>query len=93
MGDGLRVTVRVRPGSSRNSVGGRYGPDQLVVTVAARAVDGAANRAVVAALAEAFGVGKGAVEVVVGHTARTKTISVHGDRTALERRLAELLDT
>jgi uncharacterized protein (TIGR00251 family) len=88
----LRVAIRVRPGTSRAAVGGRYGADQLVVAVAERAVDGAANRAVIEALAAAFGVRRADVEIVAGRTARSKTITVRGDRGALERRLAELLD-
>jgi uncharacterized protein (TIGR00251 family) len=87
----LRVTVRVRPGASRVSVGGRFGADQLVVAVPARPADGAANRAVVAALASAFGIRKADVAIVLGHAARTKTISMRGDRDALEQRLVELL--
>jgi uncharacterized protein (TIGR00251 family) len=88
----LRVGVRVRPGASRVAVGGRYGTDLLVVAVSARAVEGAANRAVGEALAAAFGVRRGDVEIVSGLTARSKTVVIHGDRSALERRLAELLD-
>jgi uncharacterized protein (TIGR00251 family) len=88
----LRVAVRVRPGASRVAVGGRYGADQLVVAVSARAVDGAANRAVVEALAAAFGVRRADVEVVTGLRARSKTILIRGERGGLERRVAELLD-
>ena len=88
----LRVTIRVRPGASRVAVGGRFGADQLVVAVAERAVDGAANRAVIAALAAAFGVRRADVEIVSGRTARSKTITVRGDRGALGQRLAELLE-
>jgi uncharacterized protein len=88
----LRVAVRVRPGASRDAVGGRYGGDKLVVAVTARAVEGAANRAVIDSLAVAFGVRRAAVEVVSGLTARSKTVLIRGDRAALERRLGELLD-
>ena len=87
----LRVAVRVRPGASRVAVGGRYGADQLVVAVAERAVDGAANRAVIAALAAAFAVRPADVEIVGGRTARSKTVTVAGDQGELERRLRELL--
>jgi uncharacterized protein len=92
MSDALRLAIRVRPGASRTAVGGRYGDGQLVVAVAARAVDGAANAAVVAALADALGVRKADVEIISGHTARTKAISVRGDRRVLEPRLIELLE-
>lgn len=89
--DSLRLRVRVRPGASRVAVGGRYGPDELIVAVTARPVDGAANRAVVAAVASAFGVARRGVEVVSGERGRTKIVSVSGDPDVLRARLAELL--
>lgn len=73
----MRVAVRVRPGSSRDLVGGTYGVDgPLVVAVRARAVDGRANAAVVDAVAEAFGVRRSAVRLVRGATARDKLLEV-----------------
>jgi len=48
----------------------------LTVYVRERAVDGAANEGVVAALAEHFGVRKRDVRIVSGHTARIKTVEV-----------------
>jgi uncharacterized protein len=91
MGERLRLPVRVRPGASRTAVGGRYGTDALVVAVPARAVDGAANRAVMQAVADAFAVRRGAVEIVAGATSRSKTLEIVGDREALAARLAVLL--
>ena len=91
MDDGLRIPLRVRPGASHPSVGGRYGPDTLVVAVAARAVDGAANRAVVDALAAAFGVRRGDVELVVGGASRSKVARISGDPAILAARLSALL--
>ena len=87
----MRITIRVRPGASRVAVGGRYGNGELVVTVTARPVDGAANRAVVAAVAGAFGVARRAVDVVSGDRSRTKIVSVDGDPEVLRVRLEELL--
>jgi uncharacterized protein (TIGR00251 family) len=89
--DELRVRIRVRPGASRVAVGGRHGPDELVVAVRERAVEGAANRAVVAALAAAFGVGRSDVVILHGRRARSKAVAVAGDREVLAKRLAELL--
>lgn len=60
----------------------------LVVRVGARAVDGAANRAALAALAAAFGVRPAAVSLVSGATSRTKVVEVAGADPAV---LAELL--
>ncbi|QYN40585.1 DUF167 domain-containing protein [Pseudonocardia sp. DSM 110487] len=90
----MRIAVRVRPGARRDEVGGTWaGPrgPALVVAVRARAVEGAANAAVVAALATAFGVRRGDFEIVVGARGRDKVVAVRGDRTALTARLAELM--
>ncbi|MBK7723573.1 MAG: DUF167 domain-containing protein [Austwickia sp.] len=91
----MNITVRVRPGASRTRVGGRYepgsGPVQLGVAVTARAVDGAANRAVIAAVAEAFCVRPREVELVSGATARSKVLRIGGDDSDLADRLRELL--
>ncbi len=87
----MRILLRVKPGASRTAVGGRYG-DALVVAVAARAVEGQATKAVLAAVAAAFGVRRAAVTLVRSATSRDKLVEVDGDDTALGERLAELLD-
>ena len=89
----MRVAIRVRPGASRTRVGGRYG-DALVVAVQARAVDGAATEAALAAVADALGVRRRHVALVTGATSRDKVVEVDdaatgGDAAA---RVAELLD-
>ena len=83
----VRVTIRVRPGAGRTAVGGAH-DGALVVRVAARAVDGKATEAALAAVAGAFGVRRSAVALVTGATARTKVVDVDG---ADEARLRELL--
>jgi len=87
----LRVTVRVKPGSSRTAVGGRYGDGQLVVAVNAPPVEGAANKAVVEAVASAFGLRRSDVALVAGQTGRTKIIELAGDADLLAARLRGLL--
>jgi uncharacterized protein YggU (UPF0235/DUF167 family) len=77
----LRIAVRVKPGAARTRVGGRYdgpGGPALVVSVSARAVEGQANKAVVEAVAAAFGVRRSAVRLVRGATGRDKLIEVDG---------------
>ena len=88
---GLRVSVRVRTGASRPGVGGRYGADVLVVAVAARPVDGAANAAVTDALARAFAVPRSAVQLIAGRAGRGKVVRIAGDPLTLRARLAQLL--
>lgn len=87
---GLRVPVRVKPGASRTAVGGRHGEDALIVSVTARPVDGRANRAVLDAVAAAFGVRRSAVSLLTGLTARDKTLFVAGEQAILQARLETL---
>ena len=87
---GLPVRVRVRPGASRTSVGGRHGDEALVVAVGARAVEGRANRAVIEAVAAAFGVRRSAVSVVTGQRSRDKVLFVAGEPDTLRARLVVL---
>ena len=71
-------------------MGGRHGAEALVVTVAARAVEGRANRAVIEAVAAAFGVRRSAVSVVVGQRSRDKVLFVAGEPDTLRARLVLL---
>ena len=73
----MKVTIRVRPGSSRPLVGGSY-DGALIVRVGARAVDGAATEEALRGVAQAFGVRRGDVALVSGATSRTKVVSVDG---------------
>ena len=90
--DHLDVTVRVRPGASRQRVGGGYGdPPVLVVSVSAPAVDGRANEAVLRAVAEAFDVSRRDVHLMSVATSRTKVLRISGAVPALTERLELLL--
>lgn len=71
----MRVAVRVKPGASRTRVGGLHG-DRLVVAVAARAVEGAATEAALAAVADALGLRRRHVTLVTGATSRDKVVEV-----------------
>jgi uncharacterized protein len=73
----LVVDVLVQPRSSRPGVGPAVG-DRLRVSVTAPPVDGAANVAVIEALAEAFGVRRADVTIVRGETGRRKTVRIAG---------------
>ncbi|WP_299953113.1 DUF167 domain-containing protein [uncultured Modestobacter sp.] len=71
------MAIRVRPGAGRTAVGGEH-DGALVVRVSARAVDGKATEAALAAVADAFGVRRSAVTLVTGATSRTKVVEVDG---------------
>ncbi len=85
----VRFAVRVQPRASRAGVEGLVG-DALKVRVTAAPVDGAANEAVVAVLAEALGVPRRAVAVVAGRSSRSKVVEVSGDPGALRAAVAAL---
>ncbi len=94
MAEPRRVAVRVRPGASRTRVGGSYGSDvdvRLVVAVTARAVEGAATAAVLAAVAEALGVRPRQVTLVHGSTSRDKLVEISDPPTDVDDRIAALL--
>jgi uncharacterized protein (TIGR00251 family) len=84
----VRITVRVTPRSSRESIEAGAG-GVLSVRVTAPPDDGKANAAVCKLVADALGVPKTAVSVFRGHTGRTKTLEVTGVTAAdVERLLA-----
>ena len=85
--EGLLVDVQVVPRASRTAVGPAVG-DRLRVAVTSPPVDGAANAAVIEALADAFGVRRSAIEIVRGESGRRKTVRIAGaTRAALEKLL------
>src|SRR5580692_6932192 len=83
----MRITIRVKPGSARPGVGGEH-DGALVVRVSARAVDGKATEAALAAVADSFGVRRSAVRLVSGASSRTKIVDIDADAPCL---LASLL--
>ena len=89
---GLAFRVHVQPRSARNQVVGLHG-DALKVKLTAPPVEGAANAACTAFLAEALGIAKSSVRILSGQTGRHKIILVAcpPDRApALRKRLEEL---
>ncbi|WP_448630155.1 DUF167 domain-containing protein [Cellulomonas soli] len=86
------MAIRVKPGASRTRVGGTHG-EALVVAVGARAVDGAATAAAMAAIADALGVRPRHVRLVTGATSRDKVVEVDGlEPDEVSRRVAALKD-
>jgi uncharacterized protein len=89
--EGVELTVRLTPRGRRTGFEGvAEGPGgpALRVRVAAPPVDGAANAALVALLAEGLGIAKGDIALVAGAKARTKILRLRGS--GLAERLAVL---
>ena len=74
---GVRLSVHVRPRSSRSAIlGVREGG--LEVALTAPPADGAANSELVKLLARALEVRRGDVGIILGASSRTKVIHVNG---------------
>jgi uncharacterized protein len=84
--DGLRIRLRVQPRSARNRIAGVHG-EALKICVTAPPVDGAANAAVIAILAEALGVAKSRITIVTGATGRDKQVMVGASSPAVIAKL------
>ncbi len=73
----MDLEIRAQPRAKRNAVevgdGGR-----VVVRVTAPPEGGKANEAVIALLAKGLGIAKRSIELVRGHTARTKLVRIEG---------------
>jgi len=91
-GTSALLEVRVQPGARRTGLSGAWN-GTLKLAVSAPPEDGRANEAAQALLAELFGLRSSAVELVRGHSARTKLFRLALAPDAARRRLAELLNT
>ncbi len=75
MATGARIEIRVQPRASRNAISGmRAGV--LRIRVTAPPVDGQANAAAIALLAQALDLPKSAIRLVRGASSREKTLAV-----------------
>jgi uncharacterized protein (TIGR00251 family) len=79
--DGVVFRIRVVPRASKCEAAGFQG-DALKLRITAPPVEGKANEALIALLAELLGVKKGQVAIVAGHASRTKTVAVAGVKAA-----------
>jgi len=71
----LSLTVHVQPGAKRSEVAGEHG-DALKIRLAAAAVDGRANAALIELIAHRLGVPRAAVAIRCGEKSRRKLLLV-----------------
>lgn len=74
---GVTIKIRVQPRAAKNQLSGVM-DGALKVRLTAPPVEGAANKACCAFIAELFGVAKGQVTICHGQTGRNKTLRVEG---------------
>jgi uncharacterized protein (TIGR00251 family) len=78
---GVTLAVRAQPGAKKTAITGVYGEGanaQLKVAVQAPPLEGRANQALIAFLAESFNLPKNAVELVTGELSRSKIFLLRG---------------
>ena len=87
---GAVFRIRVVPRASRCEAAG-FQDDAWKLRITAPPVEGKANEACAALLAELLGVKKGQVAIIAGHTSRTKTVAIAGVKAAeIAARIASL---
>ena len=90
--EGIVLRIHVQPGAGRSAVVGRHG-DALKVRVAAPPVEGRANEAARALLAESLGLAEADVELTSGQSSRAKRFRLKGlDSEEADKRLRVALD-
>jgi uncharacterized protein len=75
--NGVTFSVKVVPRASCSQVEGWHG-DALKVRLQAPPVEGKANAALIALLADVLAIGKGQVDIISGETGRHKLVRVQG---------------
>jgi uncharacterized protein (TIGR00251 family) len=88
---GVTLAVRAQPGAKKTAIVGVYGEGdaaQLKIAVQAPPVEGRANEALVAFLADRFGLAENAVELISGELSRSKVFRLRG--LSCERAIAVL---
>ncbi|MEI8081804.1 MAG: DUF167 domain-containing protein [Actinomycetes bacterium] len=81
----VRLRVVVVPGAARSQIVGPH-DGSLRIRIAQRAVDGAANRALVALLSKTLRTAKSTIEIERGLNSKHKTVSIAGYQLEAARR-------
>jgi uncharacterized protein (TIGR00251 family) len=79
--DGCTLRVRIHPGARRNAITGTH-DGALKISLTTPPVEGRANEALIAFVAEALRLPKDRVSLVAGATNRSKTLRIEGKSAA-----------
>jgi hypothetical protein len=79
--DGCTLAVRVHPGARKNAVTGVHA-EAVKIALTTPPVDGKANEALIAFLAEALRLPRARIALVAGLTSRAKTLRITGKSAA-----------
>lgn len=70
---GVEIDLHIQPGAAHCAISGLHG-DALKVRIAARAVEGAANEALIEFLARSLGLARKGVRILRGEKSRRKAV-------------------
>jgi uncharacterized protein (TIGR00251 family) len=73
----IRLDVYIQPRASTTEIAGMH-DDVIKIRIAARAVDGAANRALIDFIAQHLGIAKRSVRIIAGGASRRKLLEIDG---------------
>jgi len=85
----ITLQIHAQPGAKRTEIAGIHS-DALKVRLAAPAVEGKANAALIAFMAEAFGVPQRNIALVRGESGRRKTLRIASPAARPDREWAKL---
>jgi len=92
--DGCTLAVRVQPGAKKTAIVGIYGEGAnaaVKIAVQAAPIEGRANEALIAFLAERLGLARSAVSIAHGESGRSKLVTLRGMNAAQARMSLGLL--
>jgi uncharacterized protein (TIGR00251 family) len=75
------LKVHLHPGARRNAITGTH-DGALKIALPAPPIDGKANEALIAFLADRLRIPKSSITIISGHTRRQKTIEIQGKSAA-----------
>ena len=85
------LTVKAHPGARQSRFNGVVG-NSLKIDVAAPPEGGAANRELIAFLAEVFGIAKQRIKVIRGETSRSKVVGIaDADIAEIENKILKII--
>ena len=78
---GCTLSVRIQPGAKHSAIVGLYGESEaaaLKIAIQAPPIDGRANEALIAFLAERCNLSRSRVEILTGLSSRSKSVLLRG---------------
>lgn len=71
----LMIAIRISPNARKSEILGWFG-EEIKIKIAAPAVDGKANQALIHFLSKSLGISQADITIVRGHTSRSKIIQI-----------------